>query len=415
MHPRRLTQARAFASLDVRSFRRFFLSQVVSVSGSSMQTIGQAWLILTLHGTGVDLGGAISAQLLPSLLLGPYGGLIADRYNKRHLLLATQASAALSALLLAILTASGAVRLWMVFGLAFLLGCINAVDNPVRQVFALDLVPRHLVSNAVSLNEVVFNASRVVGPALGALLVAQLGVASCFFVNAASFSLPMLAVASVHPDKSAHAPVVPQGSGQLREGLRYAWSTPILRHLLLMAAAAAMIFNFTVSLPMMAKSELHVGVGGFGSMVTAFGVGAIGGALLAACERDPRGRLVRTLALLSGLVVVAAAVMPTLGSELVVMVVLGAFSIWFVSLANAIVQLRTIGPLRGRLMGLWSMALPGSLVLSGPLVGWISLQLGPRAALASGGIAVLAATAIGWRALAADDVPFTTLPGAHAL
>jgi MFS family permease len=367
-----------------------------------MQMIGQAWLILKLHGSGVELGGVTAVQFLPMLVFGPYGGLIADRRDKRRLLIVTQTLGGLLALLLGVLTASGDVRIWMVFAIAFVLGCVGAVDSPTRQVFATDMVPPALVSNAVSLNEVIINASRVFGPAIGAVIIVRFGTAACFFVNAWSFIPAILALVMIRTTDMHRFVIAPPGPGQLREGLRYAWSAPLLRSLVLMAAASAMVFNFGVSLPLMAKSALHAGAGGYGAMVTAFGVGALGGAFLAASDRHPDGRRVQVLALLTGIVVVASALMPGLGLELVAMAVTGVLSIWFISLANAVLQLRTTPALRGRVMGLWSMALPGSLPLSGPIVGWIAQTLGARQALGAGGVAVLLTTAVGWRALAAD-------------
>jgi MFS family permease len=388
--------------LHVRNYRVFFFSQLVSVSGTSMQGIGQAWLILKLHGGGLALGGVTAAQFLPILVFGPYGGLIADRHDRRRLVLGTQVVGAVLALLLGVLTATGDIRMWMVFAIAFVLGCAGAVDAPARQVFATDMVPPALVTNAVSLNEVVMNASRVFGPAAGALVIVRYGVSVCFFVNAATFIAPIVALLLVRPADMHRSATAHPGPGQIREGLRYAWSAPLLRSLVLMAAAAAMVFNFAVALPLLAESVLHAGAGGYGAMVAAFGVGALAGAFLAASDRAPNVRRVQLLAVLTGVAVVTAAAMPTLGAELAAMALTGLFSIWFISLANAVLQLRTRPALRGRLMGLWAMALPGTLPITGPIVGWIADGLGPREALGAGGVAVLITTALGWRALAAD-------------
>jgi len=404
-HGQRLTRARAFEVLRVRNYRLYFLSQLVSISGTSMQMIGQAWLILELHGNGLDLGAVSAAQFLPLLVLGPYGGLLTDRRDKKRLVTLTQSLAAALALTLAVLTATGDVRMWMVFVLAFMLGCVSAADNPARQVLVLDMVPVELVTNAVSLNEVIMNASRVFGPALGAVVIVRFGVAVCFFVNAASYAFPITALAMIRTADTHRSALSSAAPGQLREGVAYVWSRPLLRSLLLMVAALAMVFNFGVSLPLLAKNVLHAGAAGYGSMVAAFGVGAIAGAFLAASDRHPDGHRVRLLAFLTGGAVIVAAVMPTLDLELALMAITGAFSIWCVSLANAVLQLRTGRSMRGRAMGLWSVALPGTLVITGPLVGWIAQAVGPREALGFGGVGVVVTTAVGWRALAADIRP----------
>jgi MFS family permease len=397
----RVTEARALAALKIRNYRLYFFAQLVSLSGTSMQMIGQSWLVLkTLHGTGVDLGGVTAAQFLPLLVFGPYGGVIADRHDKRRLILVTQSLSAALALLLGILTITGSVRLWLVYLIALALGMVGAIDNPARQVFALDMVGRDLLGNAVSLNEVIINFSRVFGPAIGGIVIAQFSIAACFFANAASFVPPVLAIAAIRIADLHHSQRTPPSRGQLVAGFRYTLSRPLLRSLVLMAAASAMVFNFGVSVPLMAKTVLHSGAAGYGAMVAAFGVGALVGAFLAASDREPGGRRVRLLAVATGVIVVASSLAPTMAIELVAMAATGAASIWFISLANAVVQLRAAPAMRGRVMGLWTMALPGTLPITAPIVGVVAEAFGGRAALALGGVAVLATAALGWRALA---------------
>jgi MFS family permease len=388
--------------LHVRNYRLVFFSQLVSISGTSMQIVGQSWLLLQLHGGGLALGLLTVAQFLPVVLLSPIGGLIADRVEKRRLLMVTQAVNGLLALLLATLTETGGVRLWMVMVLGAAAGTVSAIDGPSRQVFGADMVPPELVANSVSLNEVVVNSSRVLGPALGAFVIVHFGTASCFFANAASFVPPIIAIKLIRAGDMHRTAVSPAGTGQLREGARYAWRTPILRGVILLAASSTAIFNFGVSIPLMATRVLQSGAGGYGSMVAAFGVGAVGGAVCAAHDHHPAGRRVRSVALAAGAAVVASGFMPNLATELAAQVVSGLFAIWFYSLANALVLVRATPVLRGRVMGLWSMALAATLPISGPLVGSIAETIGPREALSFGGIGLLVTSVIGWRILGAD-------------
>jgi MFS family permease len=212
-----------------------------------MQLIGQSWLMLDLHGSGLDLGALAAAQFLPVMLFGPYGGLVADRSEKRRLLTITQSLSLVITLTLAILAVTGAIRIWMLFALAAALGLVTAADGPARQVFASDMVPPTLVPNAVSLNEVVVNGARVFGPALGAVLIVSFGTSSAFFFNSASF-LPAVIAVRMMRLRDMHSTVVAvAGPGQLREGLRYAVRTPIVRTVVVVASAASGIFSTSAS------------------------------------------------------------------------------------------------------------------------------------------------------------------------
>jgi MFS family permease len=314
----------------------------------------------------------------------------------------TQTLSGLIALTLGILTETHTVRLWMVLMLGACLGTVSAIDNPTRQVLVADLVPPRLVANSVSMNEVVVNSSRVFGPALGALVIVRFGTAFCFFTNAASFIAPIAAIQAIRVRDMHRTAVTPSGPGQLREGLRYAWRTPILRIVIMVAASSTAIFNFGVSMPLMATRVLHAGASGYGSMVAAFGVGAIGGAIFAARDHHPTGSRVRNVAVAAGASVVTSGFMPNLPAELIAQVIAGLFAIWFYSVSCSLVLLRATPLLRGRVMGLWSMALAATLAISGPLVGVIAETIGPREALGFGGIGLLVTSVIGWRVLSAD-------------
>jgi MFS family permease len=291
----------------------------------------------------------------------------------------------------------------MIFVIAFALGCVATLEGPARQVLAIEMVGPELVGNAVSLNEVVINGSRVFGPAIGGILIAQFGTAVCFLVNAGSFIPAVIALALIRPAELFAEPLVERSRGQLRAGLHYSRTTPIVRSLLFMAAAGAVVFNFGVAWPLMAERVLHAGAAGYGAMVTAFGIGALVGAFFAASDLAPHGRRVRTLALASGVAVIVSALVPNLATELAVEVVTGFLSIWFIAVANATIQMRTAPAMRGRVMGLWSMALPGSIPLTSLIVGGVAEAFGGRAAFSLGGIGLLVALVFGWHALGEDE------------
>lgn len=392
----------AFAALDAPLFRRWFFSQILSASGTITQGVALSWLVLRLTGSAIDLGLMSSCTFLPMILAGPWSGVLVDRVDRRRLLIVTQSLFIVLAVLLATLTLTGVVRAWMLFPLAFATGLVGAPDNTARQVYVTEIVARERLPSAVSLYEVILNASRVLGPAAGGAMLATAGVAACCFLNAASYVAPLVVLASA---RAARAPrrepgVDARRPGQFRAGLRYAWSNPPIRITLLLAAASGMLFNLTVAVPLMATRVFRVGGGGYGLMMSMFGIGAIGGALLAASgSTQPSWRSVRVLAALTGVAIIAAAMPSSFDLELAGLAVTGWLSIWFIARANTVVQLATVPHMRGRVMGLWTMALPGSLLLTAPLVGFVADLLGARAGFGLAGAALLVIAAIGWRAL----------------
>ena len=284
----RAAARQTFHSLRVRNYRLYFTSQLISVSGTWMQSVAQAWLVLHLTGSGVDLGVVVALQFVPMLLFGPFGGLVADRADKRRLLFATQTAGGLLALVLGILVVSGTVQLWQVYLLASFLGVVNLFDNPARQSFVIEMVGRDDLPNAVSLNSVVMNASRVIGPAIGGIIITLFGLGVCFFVNAASYvavviGLAMMRVAELRPTEP-----VTRARGQVREGFRYVWRTPTLRNTLLAVALIGIfVYNFTVTLALLAKVTFGGGAGAYSLLTSCMGIGAVVGGLFAA---HPRGR-----------------------------------------------------------------------------------------------------------------------------
>lgn len=393
-----------FAALAVPNFRLYFAGQAVSLVGTWMQAVAQSWLVLQLTGSGALLGLVAAAQFLPVLLLGPYGGLVADRADKRRLLLVTQSALGVLALLLGLLTVTHLVRLWMVFVLAAALGIVNSVDQPGRQAFVPELVGRDLVQNAVSLNSVVTNASRAVGPAVAGVLIATTGTGVCFLANAGSFAAVLVALARIRVQELHPAPPARREAGQLRQGLRYVRGTPgLLVPLLMMALVGTLAYEFQVSLPLLARVSLHGGASTYGFLTAAMGAGAVaGGLVVAAVARS--GLLPFTVAAAGfGVAILAATLTPSLPGELAALAVVGFFSTAFMATGNTTLQLTADPRFRGRVMALWSVTFTGSTPIGGPVIGIVADRLGPRYALGIGAIACLAAAVIG--ALAISRMP----------
>ena len=378
-----------FAALSVPNYRLYYGGQSISLIGTWMQMTAQAWLVLSITHSSTALGVVIALQTLPVLLLGPYGGVIADRVNKRRLMVALQSAMGVQALILGVLTVTGTVQVWQIGVLAALLGLNNAFENPARQSFMLELVGSEHLRNAVTLNSVLVNVARTIGPAVAGILIATVGDGVCFLANAASFvavvaSLTMMNTAALSP--TAPAPRAPR---QLREGLRYIGSAPQLAvPLVMMAVAGCLTYEFQVTLPVMASRGLNVGAAGFGFMTASMGVGAVVGGLLVAA----RGRTgLKPLVLAASGFAVAltvATVAPSLPVELIALAFAGAASISFMSTGNSTLQLNSEPEMRGRVMSLWFVAFQGSTPIGGPIVGWMMAVIGPRAGLGLGAVTI---------------------------
>lgn len=395
------TARRAFSSLRLRNFRLFFFGQMISVSGIWMQRVAQAWLVLDLTGSGTAIGLVTACQFLPMLFLAPMGGLIADRFDKRRLLLLTQGTAGILALALGLLVSFDLIRLWMVYLLAGMVGLAYAVDTPARQSFVLEMVGPDEVTNAVTLNSVLVNMSRVIGPSLAGVLIVTTGLGVCFLVNAGSYLAILAALALMRTGDLQRTPPEGKRRGQVREGLLYVWSTPaLLVPLLMMAAIGTLAYEFQVTLPLVAKFTFGGDARTYGLLTALMGSGAVVGGLLTASRRVRRPTALARAALAFGVVQVGAAMAPALWAEYAVMVLLGAASISFLALGNATLQLGSAPGMRGRVMALWAVAFLGSTPIGGPLVGWIGEHVGPRYGLGIGGVAAVLAGALAYRKLA---------------
>jgi MFS family permease len=389
-----------FASLAIPNYRRFFAGQAVSVIGTWMQSIAQSWLVLELTGSSVDLGVVVAFQALPVLLVGPYGGVIADRVDKRRLMVVLQTLMGVQALALAVLTLTGTVQFWHVCLLAALLGLNKSFESPTRQSFIFEMVgPEHL-RNAISLNSVLVNGARAIGPAIAGLLIATVGVGVCFLANGASFVAVVASLLTLDRIALRPSEPTPRERGQLLEGLRYVRHTPELAVPLVMMAVAGMLtYEFSVTLPVVDRQSLHGGAAAYGLMTAAMGIGAVFGGLFTAARGRTGIRPLTIAATAFGTTVLLAALAPTMPLELLALGAAGAASVSFTSIGNSTVQLSSEPQMRGRVMSLWFVAFQGSTPIGGPIVGWVMAAAGARVGLGLGGVTCLAVAVLGLLAL----------------
>lgn len=385
-----------FSSLSIRNYRLYFIGQAVSLSGTWMQSIAQGWLVLELTHSGVQLGIVVALQFVPLLLLGPWGGLFADRHNKRTILYYTNGVSALLSLGLGILVLSGNHELWHVYMFALCLGMVSIFDNPARQTLVPELVGDKNLKNAVSLNATVNNLARVIGPSISGLLIAGVGIAFCFLVNALSFVVG-IGMLFVMNRKELHtvAPKLKQ-QNELRDGFRYVVQTPLIRNTLVMVALiGTFVFEFQVSLPILAQHTFGGDAASYALLMSALGLGSVVGGLFAAGRSKVVPRHLVIFAALCGVSLLVASCMPTLFLSAAALFVVGFFTINVTSLANTMIQLESKPSMRGRVMALWSMAMQGSTPIGGPIVGLAAEFGGGRWGVAVGGIAALLAAFFG--------------------
>lgn len=392
------TARTTFASLAVPNFRRYVSGQTVSMIGTWMQTTAQAWLVLTLTHSSIYLGLIVALQTLPVLLLGAYGGVVADRVDKRKLMIVLQSMMGLQALVLGILVVTGLVRIWEVGLLAVILGLNNTFENPARQAFVLEMVGPRDLRNAVSLNSVLVNVARSVGPAVAGLLIASVGDGICFLLNSVSFVAVVVSLVTM--DRSKLQPSQPSGRsrGQLREGLRYVAHTPELGiPLLMMALIGTFAYEFQVVLPVLAKQTFHGGAEAYGFMMASMGIGAVAGGLVTAARGNTGLRPVTLAASAFAVVLLFAALSPSLTLEYVGLAAVGWASVSFIARGNSTLQLGAAASMRGRVMALWAIAFQGTTPIGGPLIGLVVAREGARVGLLTGsiscGVAVLLAVA----------------------
>lgn len=385
-------RVRVFSSLAVPNYRLFAGGQVVSLAGTWMQRVAQDWLVLDLSGgSPTALGIAAALQFSPTIVLSLYGGVLADRVDKRRMLVALQAGMGLCALVLGLATVGGFVELWHVYLLCAVLGCFSAVEIPVRQAFVVEMVGPEEVGNAVALNSMNFNLARILGPSVAGVLIAVIGSGWVFLVNAASFAAVIAGLLLMDVTRLHRPEPVPREPGQLRAGLRYVRGRPdLVAVLALVFLVSTFGINFYMTLAILVRSVFESGPETYGLLTALLAVGSVFGALVAAQRADrPRLRVVMAFALLFGALLVLLGVMPTVTLACVVLVPLGAATLLFTTAANATVQLTVDPAMRGRVMGLYILLFLGGTPVGGPLLGLVAERFGGRSPLVGGGIVTM--------------------------
>ena len=377
-----------FSSLRTRNFRLFASGQVVSNTGTWMQRIAQDWLVLSLTGSATAVGITTALQFVPTLIFGLTGGLLADRYPKRRILLATQVGMATMGATLAALTLTGRVQVWHVFVIAFGLGMVTAVDNPTRQSFVNEMVgPDHL-RNAISLNASVFQLGALVGPAISGVLINAVGPGYSFALNAISYAAPLIMLGRIRDSELIHAPAKDAVGSHLRDGVRYVASRPAMRWpIVLVGCFGLFTMNLPVTLAAFANSVFHSGPSGYGLLSSVVAAGSLTGAIVSARRTSTR---LRALAATAGVLAITEMIAAAAPTELIytaALVPVGAATLMFLTAANSTVQLAAADAIRGRVMGVYLLVFIGSGAIGGPLLGYIDQHFGPRAGMLLAGLA----------------------------
>ena len=400
-----LRPGRTFASVARhRNYRLWFIGQAVSVSGTWVQSVAQSWLVLELTHSAGAVGIMAACQFGPFAVLGLLGGVISDRLDNRRTLVFTQAASMVCAAALAVLALTHLAVVWEVDALAALNGLVMVLDTPSRQAFTVQMVGRRELPNAVALNSSLFNASRIIGPGIGGLIIATAGVGLCFLINAASYLAVLAALLLMRPDELHPVERTPAGQSMirgLRDGLAYAWATPaVLLVLCVMLVVATVSINFNVLLPVLASHTLHAGPEAFGAVTACFGAGALVGALLSATMARASWPVLLGGAATLGAGELVLAPQHSLVPALLILAVVGAAFSLFTSNSNSTLQLHVPDRLRGRVLSLYAYVFFGTAPLGGVLTGWLAQRGGTSAAFfIAGGTAVLAAAggAVAWR------------------
>jgi MFS family permease len=386
-----------------RNYRLWVSGTIVSNTGTWMQRTAQDWLVLTVltHHSGLAAGITTGLQFAPLLLLSAHAGVLADRLPKRAVLMCTQTVMGLSALTLGLLVVTDAVKLWEVFVCAFGLGLAAAFDNPARQAFASEVVPRQDVTSAISMNSASMNIARLVGPGVAGVLIADFGTGPAFLLNAASFVAVLAALIRMRPAEMFISERLPRGRGQVLEGLRYVRSRPDLLLVFFIAGLVGTFgLNFQITNALMATGAFHVGAREYGLLGSVMAIGSLSAALLAGSRDRPRLRLLLSAGLAFGVCLTVAGLMPTFVLYAVMLIPVGLCSITLMNSCNTAVQMSTPQHLRGRVIALYVIVFQGTTPIGAPIVGWLGSEFGARWSVLVGGIAALLAVLVSMAVLA---------------
>ena len=410
--PQQTPQARngLFRSLRNRNYRLFAAGQVVSNTGTWMQRIAQDWLVLTITHSGTALGIVTALQFLPILLFSVWGGVLADRFPKRTMLMITQSSMGVLAAILGVLTVTGHISEWQIYAFALLLGTVTAADTPARQSFVVEMVGQEDLQNAVSLNSANFNLGRVVGPAVAGLFIGLFaseitGTGWAFLINAISYAAVVSGLALIRKRDLHTVSRARRGRGGQLEAFRYVRTRPDLMAVMVTIAVFGTFgLNFPVLLPLYTTQIFHSGASAYGVISAIMAAGALCGALLAAKRRVARVRMVVMGAFLFGLLEMASAVMPNIASYAALLALTGLCSLTTATTANSVMQTTVAPELRGRVTGVYILVFMGGTPLGSPIVGWLAGQIGVRwTQVCCGGLSALAALGVAyWLAKTTD-------------
>ncbi|MET0433462.1 MAG: MFS transporter [Cellulomonas sp.] len=381
-----------FASLRYFNYRLWFAGALVANVGTWMQRVAQDWLVLTdlSDDSGLAVGITTALQFAPTLLLSAWAGVLADRVNRRKLLMITQGAQGVLAFGLGALVLSGHAQLWHVYLFALALGAVAALDQPVRQTFVAELVPANRLSNAVGLNSTSFNAARLIGPGVAGLAIAAVGTGWVFVINGVSFAATILALVLMRTGELHTMPVAPRAKGQIREGVRYVRGrSDILVIMAVIGVVSTFGLNFQMTSALMARAEFGKGAGEYGILGSVLAIGSLAGALLAARRERPRVRLVIGAAFAFGVATGVQALMPTYVSYAVACIPVGLASLTMMTAANTTIQMSTDPVVRGRVMSLYMIVMLGATPIGSPIVGWIGEHFGPRWSIGIGSITAL--------------------------
>ena len=385
------------------------MGQIVSLIGSWMQSVALSWLVLDITKSGAQLGIITAIQFVPVLVFGLFGGLLADRLPKRKVLLTTTVCSGLISAILSVLVLTNVTQLWMLYALAVCSGFISVIDNPTRQAFVGEMVGRNRIRNAVTLNSMLFNITRVVGPSLAGIAIAHLGAGMCFTINALSFiaviiSLISMRASELHTELPATKEAV--SARQVIEGVKYAFSMKKIRTaLLMMALIGAFTYEFSVAFPLFAQNVLHGDASTYGTMMMWMGLGSILGGLWMAKYPIKHAKMLVPVAMAFAGSMILLAATHTMNMAALALIMLGVCSTMFSTLGNSTLQLNSSPEMRGRVMSLWTMAFTGVTPIGAPVVGFIGQQLGANAALLFGGVTAILAAGVGYLSLNGRRAP----------
>ncbi|MEM7339255.1 MAG: MFS transporter [Actinomycetota bacterium] len=392
-----------FRSFRVPNFRLFFIGQLTSQTGTWMQSVALIWVVLELTDSGVALGLVTAAQFLPVLVLGAWGGVLADRVDRHRFMITTQVIFTVIAAVVAGLMLAGQLTIWPIYLLSLAFGVVTAIDNPTRRTLVADLVDPDDVPNAVALHSAMMTGSRVIGPAVAGVLITTVGVVWCFIINTGTYLVVIGALAMMDRSSIRPAPQVPRAKGQLRAGLDYVWRNSELRNsIILLAVVGTLAFEYQVTLPLLADRTFGAGAGGFTLLYSAMSVGSVLGALAMAQRRSVDLRFLIWSAWGLTVATVVLSLAPNLTAAVIAVIPVGATTIFMVSGANSLIQTKATAEMRGRALALTAVVFLGSTPIGGPIAGWVSEVMGPRAGLLLGAVGTAIAAAVISRRAAVD-------------